>query len=173
MLHLKIMEERSTVKIQSITLPFTLMMYLMLKIICYALPNYVKRVIKLSLDLISVLFTMWKTIKSYLLLIRAKNIYLVMTNLAKKILNVLHLLRSGLWHCRLGHASMELIRKLSHNEQVCGLSKLKFQNDHLCDARQMGKQINDSLNLKILSLPQAHFDYCIWIYLVLLRQLAL
>ena len=39
-----------------------------------------------------------------------------------------------LWHRRLAHASMDLISKLSRNELVVGLPKIKFVKDKLYDA---------------------------------------
>lgn len=42
---------------------------------------------------------------------------------------------------------MELIRKLSRNEHVYGLAKLKFEKNHFC-ACQMDKQITNSCKLK-------------------------
>ncbi|KAK2994165.1 hypothetical protein RJ640_016671 [Escallonia rubra] len=45
-----------------------------------------------------------------------------------------------LWHHRLGHVHMDLIKKLLSKELVRGLSKLKFVKDKVCDACQYGKQ---------------------------------
>lgn len=52
-----------------------------------------------------------------------------------------------LWDHRLGHASMKLIRNLSHDEHVYGLPKLKFEKDYLCNPCQIRKQIKGSFKL--------------------------
>ena len=44
-----------------------------------------------------------------------------------------------LWHRKLGHASMNVISKLSRKDLVVGLPKIKFDNDKLCDACVQGK----------------------------------
>ena len=53
-----------------------------------------------------------------------------------------------LWHRRLGHASMDLISKISKNDLVKGLPKIGFQKDRICEACQFGKQIKTSLKNK-------------------------
>ncbi|XP_059635284.1 uncharacterized protein LOC132277441, partial [Cornus florida] len=55
---------------------------------------------------------------------------------------------SWLWHRRLGHASMDLISKLSKNELVKGLPKTNFSKDKTCSACQIGKQIKSSFKRK-------------------------
>ena len=49
-----------------------------------------------------------------------------------------------LWHRRIAHIHMEHLNKLISKDLVIGLPKIKFQNDMLCDACQMGKQVNKS-----------------------------
>lgn len=49
---------------------------------------------------------------------------------------------------KLGYASIELLRKLQHNEHIHGLSKLEFEKDHIFYACQIDKQIRIILNLK-------------------------
>lgn len=44
-----------------------------------------------------------------------------------------------LWHRRLAHAPFPLITKLSKNEIVSGLSKIKFSKEHLCEPLNKGK----------------------------------
>ena len=39
-----------------------------------------------------------------------------------------------MWHKRLAHASMELIRDLSKGDDVIGLPKVKFQKEKVCGA---------------------------------------
>ena len=51
---------------------------------------------------------------------------------------------SWLWHRRLGHVNMNLITQLNKNELVRGLLKISFEKDKVCEACQMGKQINTS-----------------------------
>lgn len=48
---------------------------------------------------------------------------------------------STLWHKRLVHASISKIAKLSKNELVKGLSKIKYIKESIYDACQVGKQI--------------------------------
>ena len=47
---------------------------------------------------------------------------------------------SWLWHRTFGHTSMSIISKISKNDLVNGLPKLKFEKDKVCDSCQMGKQ---------------------------------
>ncbi|KAH9725866.1 hypothetical protein KPL70_008032 [Citrus sinensis] len=53
-----------------------------------------------------------------------------------------------LWHRRLGHASMDLISKISKDDLVKGLPKIGFQKDKICEACQFGKQIKTSFKSK-------------------------
>ena len=46
---------------------------------------------------------------------------------------------SWLWHRRLGHASIDLLLRLSRNELVKGLPKTKFLKDNICDTCQLAK----------------------------------
>jgi len=55
---------------------------------------------------------------------------------------------SWLWHRRLGHASMDLIKNLSKKELVNGLPSLEFIKNTICDACQLGKQTRSSFKLK-------------------------
>ena len=55
---------------------------------------------------------------------------------------------SWLWHRRLGHANMDLFSQLNINELLRGLLKVNFQNDKVCEACQVGKQINNSFKNK-------------------------
>lgn len=43
-----------------------------------------------------------------------------------------------LWYRRLG-INMKLIKNISSKENVCGLPKLKFVKDHMCEAFEIGK----------------------------------
>ena len=53
-----------------------------------------------------------------------------------------------LWHKRLRHASMDLISKISKNDLVKDLPKIKFQKDRICEECQFGKQIKTSFKRK-------------------------
>ncbi|WRX22573.1 Integrase [Theobroma cacao] len=55
---------------------------------------------------------------------------------------------SQLWHMRLGHVSMHTISKLIRKNLVIELPELKFENDHICDACQLGKQVRTSFKTK-------------------------
>ena len=55
---------------------------------------------------------------------------------------------SWIWHKRFTHASMNLIDKLSKNDLVVGLSKLKYVKNKICDAYQRGKQVKSSFKSK-------------------------
>ena len=57
---------------------------------------------------------------------------------------------SWLWHRRLAHISMHSLSKLIKKELVLGLPKLNFEKDRICDACQLGKQLEFHLNPKIL-----------------------
>ncbi|GJY40444.1 retrovirus-related pol polyprotein from transposon TNT 1-94 [Tanacetum coccineum] len=54
---------------------------------------------------------------------------------------------STLWHWRLGHANMRLIKSLASKELVINLPKLKF-DQHICDACKIGKQAHASHKAK-------------------------
>ncbi|GJU92722.1 integrase, catalytic region, zinc finger, CCHC-type containing protein [Tanacetum coccineum] len=72
--------------------------------------------------------------------------------------------KSWLWHRRLSHLNFDSITALAKHGTVCGLSKLKFQKDHLCSACALGKSKNthkpkaeDSIQEKLYLL---HMDLC-------------
>ena len=44
-----------------------------------------------------------------------------------------------IWHRRLGHASLTLLKKLNHKELVTGLPKIKFECDKICEDCAHGK----------------------------------
>ncbi|XP_063942869.1 uncharacterized protein LOC108194565 [Daucus carota subsp. sativus] len=54
------------------------------------------------------------------------------------------------WHRRLGHAHMDLLKKLSSKELVRGLPKLKYAKTEVCSACQLGKQIRSTHKAKNL-----------------------
>ncbi|KAH9651466.1 Integrase catalytic domain-containing protein [Citrus sinensis] len=81
---------------------------------------------------------------------RCGNVYIIDIECAStldKCFSALHD-DSWLWHRRLGHASMDLISKISKNDLVKGLPKIGFQKDKICEACQFGKQIKTSLKNK-------------------------
>ena len=55
---------------------------------------------------------------------------------------------SWLWHRRLGHASMHILDKVSKNDLVVGLPKLKYEKDKFCNACALGKQTRSSFRSK-------------------------
>ncbi|KAJ0078309.1 hypothetical protein Patl1_36689 [Pistacia atlantica] len=74
---------------------------------------------------------------------RHSNVYIVdLCNIASKDLCLMSTKDddSWLWHKRLGHASMDVIAKLSKKNLVHGLPKLVFKRDHIYDACAKGKQ---------------------------------
>nr|GFB22337.1 hypothetical protein [Tanacetum cinerariifolium] len=52
--------------------------------------------------------------------------------------------KSWLWHRRLSHLNFGAINNLARQGLVRGLSKLKFEKDHLCSACAMGKSTKKS-----------------------------
>ena len=63
---------------------------------------------------------------------------------------------SWLWYRRLGHISMSILAKIFKNDLVKGLPKIKFENDKICDACQLGKQTQisfKSINMLNISRP--------------------
>ncbi|KAG8634434.1 hypothetical protein MANES_17G033205v8 [Manihot esculenta] len=90
---------------------------------------------------------------------RVENIYLIdlqaMTNLDMKCFVSISD-NSWIWHRRLSHPSMDLLKNLSKDELVDGLPKIKYKKDKVCDACQMGKQVKSSfksINKVISSRP--------------------
>ena len=62
---------------------------------------------------------------------------------------------SWIWHKRLAHVSIDLIDKLSKNDLIVGLYKLKFFKDKICDTFQKGKQVKTYFKYKnIVSTPR-------------------
>ena len=51
---------------------------------------------------------------------------------------------SILWHRRLGHASFDLLHKITSNEHIHGVPKINVQNEYFCDACSLGKQHKSS-----------------------------
>jgi len=51
---------------------------------------------------------------------------------------------SRLWHRRLGHVSFDHLSRINTKEVMKGISCLKFENDRICDACQLGKQTKSS-----------------------------
>ena len=53
-----------------------------------------------------------------------------------------------LWHKRFCHINFKTINKLSKNDLVRGLPKIKFKINHICDACQLGKLTKSSFKSK-------------------------
>lgn len=49
---------------------------------------------------------------------------------------------------RLGHTRMSLLSKLIKNNLVCGFPIIKYENDKVCYACQIGKQVKYSFQSK-------------------------
>nr|GEV67236.1 retrovirus-related Pol polyprotein from transposon TNT 1-94 [Tanacetum cinerariifolium] len=73
--------------------------------------------------------------------------------------------KSWLWHRRLSHLNFRAINHLARQGLVRGLSKLKFEKDHLCSACAMGKSKKKSHKPKYEDTNQEklyllHMDLC-------------
>nr|GEZ75228.1 retrovirus-related Pol polyprotein from transposon TNT 1-94 [Tanacetum cinerariifolium] len=73
--------------------------------------------------------------------------------------------KSWLWHRRLNHLNFDTINDLARKDLVRGLSRLKFEKDHLCSACQLGKSKKhthkpkaENTNLEVLN--TLHMDLC-------------
>nr|GEV81579.1 retrovirus-related Pol polyprotein from transposon TNT 1-94 [Tanacetum cinerariifolium] len=73
--------------------------------------------------------------------------------------------KSWLWHRRLNHLNFGTINDLARKDLVRGLPRLKFENDHLCSACQLGKSKKHTHkpkaknnNLEVLN--TFHIDLC-------------
>nr|GEY28241.1 hypothetical protein [Tanacetum cinerariifolium] len=73
--------------------------------------------------------------------------------------------KSWLWHCRLSHLNFGAINHIARHGLVRGLSKLKFEKDHLCSACAMGKSTKKTHKPKSEDTNQEklyllHMDLC-------------
>nr|GFC50650.1 Gag-Pol polyprotein [Tanacetum cinerariifolium] len=73
--------------------------------------------------------------------------------------------KSWLWHRRLSHLNFGAINHLAQQGLVRGLSKLKFEKDHLCSACAMGKSTKKTHKPKSEDTNQEklyllHMDLC-------------
>nr|GEY19261.1 integrase, catalytic region, zinc finger, CCHC-type, peptidase aspartic, catalytic [Tanacetum cinerariifolium] len=73
--------------------------------------------------------------------------------------------KSWLWHRRLNHLNFGTINDLARKDLVRGLPRLKFENDHLCSACQLGKSKKhthkpkaENTNVEVLN--TLHMDLC-------------
>nr|GEU34676.1 ribonuclease H-like domain-containing protein [Tanacetum cinerariifolium] len=73
--------------------------------------------------------------------------------------------KSWLWHRHLNHLKFGTINDLARKDLVRGLPRLKFENDHLCFACQLGKSKKhthlpkaENTNLQVLN--TLHMDLC-------------
>ncbi|GJU93533.1 retrovirus-related pol polyprotein from transposon TNT 1-94 [Tanacetum coccineum] len=58
--------------------------------------------------------------------------------------------KSWLWHLRLSHLNFGTINQLTSKDLVDGLSKFKYNKDHLCLACEQGKSLKASLPPKLV-----------------------
>ena len=81
---------------------------------------------------------------------RCVNVYTINTDRASTNDKCFYALHDDgwLWYRRLGHASMDLISKISKNDLVKSLPKISFKKDKIYEACQFGKQIKISLKNK-------------------------
>ncbi|GJW29210.1 retrovirus-related pol polyprotein from transposon TNT 1-94 [Tanacetum coccineum] len=73
--------------------------------------------------------------------------------------------KSWLWHRRLNHLNFGTLNDLSRKDLVRGLPRLKFENDHLCSACQLGKSRKPTCKPKMINtitevLHTLHMDLC-------------
>ncbi|GJY53317.1 integrase, catalytic region, zinc finger, CCHC-type containing protein [Tanacetum coccineum] len=73
--------------------------------------------------------------------------------------------KSWLWHRRLSHLNFSTINQLSKQNLVDGLSKFKYDKDHLCSACEQGKSKRIHLKPKLVpsadsKLELIHVDLC-------------
>nr|GEU38159.1 hypothetical protein [Tanacetum cinerariifolium] len=73
--------------------------------------------------------------------------------------------QAWLWHRRLSHLNFDSINLLSKNDNVIGLSKLKFIKDHLCSSYELGKAKRKSIHTTTTlhskrRLQLLHIDLC-------------
>nr|GFB97737.1 putative ribonuclease H-like domain-containing protein [Tanacetum cinerariifolium] len=73
--------------------------------------------------------------------------------------------KSWLWHQRLSHLNFDTINHLARNDLVAGLSKFKYQKEHLCPSCEQGKSKRASHPLKPVPnsrqrLHLLHMDLC-------------
>ncbi|GJW00084.1 retrovirus-related pol polyprotein from transposon TNT 1-94 [Tanacetum coccineum] len=73
--------------------------------------------------------------------------------------------KSWLWHRRLNHLNFGTINDLARKDLVRGLTRLKFEKDHLCSTCQLGKSKKhthtpktENTNLEVLNI--LHMDLC-------------
>ena len=81
---------------------------------------------------------------------RSKNVYTCDISKHKNICLISTQDDPWLWHRRLGHANMKLIKNISTNDHVRGIPKLNFQKDHICEACEIGKQIRTTHKAKFM-----------------------
>ncbi|GJV25548.1 retrovirus-related pol polyprotein from transposon TNT 1-94 [Tanacetum coccineum] len=73
--------------------------------------------------------------------------------------------KSWLWHRRLSHLNFGTINQLTKQDLVDGLSKFKYDKDHLCSACEQGKSKRVNLKPKLVpsddsKLELIHMDLC-------------
>ncbi|GJW10437.1 retrovirus-related pol polyprotein from transposon TNT 1-94 [Tanacetum coccineum] len=73
--------------------------------------------------------------------------------------------KSWLWHRHLNHLNFGTLNDLARKDLVRGLPRLKFENDHLCSACQLGKSRKvthkpNTINTIMEVLHTLHMDLC-------------
>ncbi|GJW39595.1 retrovirus-related pol polyprotein from transposon TNT 1-94 [Tanacetum coccineum] len=66
--------------------------------------------------------------------------------------------KSWLWHRRLSHLNFDTINQLTSKDLVDGLSKFKYNKDHLCSACEQGKSKKASLPPKLVPSTESKLE---------------
>ncbi|GKD76562.1 retrovirus-related pol polyprotein from transposon TNT 1-94, partial [Tanacetum coccineum] len=66
--------------------------------------------------------------------------------------------KSWLWHRRLSHLNFGIINQLTSKDLVDGLSKFKYNKDHLCSAYEQGKSKKASLPPKLVPSTESKLE---------------
>ncbi|GJX54212.1 retrovirus-related pol polyprotein from transposon TNT 1-94 [Tanacetum coccineum] len=67
-------------------------------------------------------------------------------------------IKSWLWHRRLSHMNFGAINQLTSKDLVNGLSKFKYNKDHLCSACEQGKSTKASLPPKLVPSTESKLE---------------
>ena len=74
-----------------------------------------------------------------------------------------------LWHRRLGHVGMKQLNRLLKLDLVVGLKNVKFKKISYVVHVKPESKLQMLIPPKVLCQPRNHWNYYIWIYLVLLH----
>nr|GEZ74553.1 retrovirus-related Pol polyprotein from transposon TNT 1-94 [Tanacetum cinerariifolium] len=78
--------------------------------------------------------------------------------------------KSWLWHRRLSHLNFGTVNQLTSKDLVDGLSKFKYNKDHLCSACEQGKSKRASLPSKLVQSTESKLEL---LYMDLCRSMRL